>query len=157
MPEFRPAGAGRVRVLMDDAETGLFRFLAGELRAALSSDDRENAVTRRLYPSSYEDQDEEASFREIVGDSLMTEKLEALEKVTNSLGDKSSDITISSEDLGIWLASLTDMRLAIGTRLDVDADKMAAEIDPRDEDAQQLAILHWLGWLQEGLISAAES
>jgi hypothetical protein len=57
--------------------------------------------------------------------------------------------TLSSEEAEMWLTFLTDVRLAIGTRLEVTEELMGADIDPDDPDAAAVSVLHWLGWLQE--------
>jgi hypothetical protein len=55
----------------------------------------------------------------------------------------------------VWLRTINDIRLTIGTRLEVDETKMAAELDERDPEAPALAVLHWLGWLQESFLESA--
>jgi hypothetical protein len=49
---------------------------------------------------------------------------------------------------------LTDLRLAIGTRLDVTEEKMSDDIDPDDPEAAALSVLHWLGWVQGTILEA---
>jgi hypothetical protein len=82
-----------------------------------------------------------------------------LDAVSTSLGDRGgdrgSDVDIEGDALQAWLAALTDIRLAIGTRLEVDEEMMAADIDDSDPDARALAVLHWLGWIQEGILRTA--
>ena len=152
MPEFRPAPDGATLVL-DEVETQLLRQLTAELRALFTGSSVGNGpVLDRLFPDTYYEPDDEAAYREIVGDSLVNEKLQALDTVSTSLGEGTTELTISGEDFHTWLACLTDLRLAIGTRLDIDEERMAAEVDPKDRDAQALTVLHWLGWLQEGLL-----
>ncbi len=157
MPEFVPTPNSGVRLLLDDTETHVIRRLAGELRALLDGGriDRGDPVYERLFPSAYGDIKDETAYRDLVGDDLVTFKLQALDIVCDALGARASDVTLEGETLDIWLACLTDLRLAIGTRLDVDEERMGAELDPRDPDAQSLAVLHWLGVVQEGVVRAS--
>jgi hypothetical protein len=157
MPDFVPTPNAGVRLLLDDTETHVIRQLAGELRALLDGGriDRGDPVYERLFPSAYEETNDETAYRDLIGDDLVTFKLQALDTVSEALGERSSDVTLEGETLDIWLACLTDLRLAIGTRLDVDEERMGAEIDPRDPDAQSLAVLHWLGFVQEGVVRAS--
>jgi hypothetical protein len=153
MPEFIKMRKGGVRLLLDDAETDVIRRVTAELRALIASEvDANDPVVDRLFPSAYEDERNEQAYRELVGEDLVRYKLEALDAISTSLGEGASDIKLEGDALAMWLASLTDLRLAIGTRLDVDEDRMAADIDPRDPNAQALSLLHWLGWIQEGLL-----
>jgi hypothetical protein len=156
MPEFVPTGTGGARLLLDDMETHVIRQLASEMRALLDGGriDRGDPVYERLFPAVYEDAKDEASFRELVGNDLVRQKLEALDSVESALGEYTSEVTLENESLDTWLACLTDLRLAIGTRLDVDEERMAAEIDATDPEGRSLAVLHWLGWLQEGVLRA---
>jgi hypothetical protein len=152
VPEFHPAPDGATLVL-DELESQLLRRLTGELRALLTGSRVGNGpVLDRLFPDAYETPDDEAAYREIIGDELFDEKLRALDLLSASLSDGATEVTIAGEDFGTWLACITDLRLAIGTQLDVDEERMGAEIDPKDPDAQALTVLHWLGWLQEGLL-----
>ena len=156
MPDVLPAGRGSARLLLDDAETHLLRQLTAELRTLLDGGeiDHGDPVYERLFPATYEDVRDEASFRDLVGDDLLKHKLAALEQVSAALGDDQTDVTLEGESLDTWLACLTDLRLAIGTRLDVDEQRMSRDIDPSDPDARTLAVLHWLGWVQEGVLQA---
>jgi hypothetical protein len=151
MVEFVRTSTGG-RLLLDDAETDLIRRMAGELRALLTGLDTDDPVIDRLFPATYEDAAEEASFQALVGDDLVKQKLEALDAVSTSLGALGSEVDLEGELLHTWLACLTDLRLAIGTRLEVDEDVMAADVDPNDPNARPLAVLHWLGWIQEGIL-----
>jgi hypothetical protein len=156
MPDFRPAPGGATLVL-DETEAVLLRQLTAELRALLAGKrPRKDPVLRRILPDAYETPDDQAAYQELVGDDLVREKLRALDIVSIALGD-APEITISGDDFGTWLACLTDLRLAIGVRLDIDEERMGAEIDPHDPDAQSLTVLHWLGWLQEGLVRSVDT
>lgn len=155
MPEFHETLDGP-RLVMDDTEAQLLIRLVTELRALLKTGrvDRGDPMYDRLFPSAYETPKDEAAYRELVGDDLHTHKLEALDVVADALNERGTDITLGEDDFEAWLQCLTDLRLAIGTRLEVDEEKMAAPFDPHDPDGASLQILHWLGWITEGLIDA---
>ncbi len=156
MVEFRRVRGGGARLLLDDAETDVLRNILTELRTILvGSDSASDPVVERLLPDAYEDARDEAAYRELIGDDLVRTKVEALDAIDASLGDAGSDITIDGDALHQWLASLTDMRLAIGIRLDVTEDRMSRELEPGDPDFSHMAVLHWLGWIQEGLLQAS--
>jgi hypothetical protein len=152
MPEFS-AGEGSVRLILDAQESQLLKQLTDEYRAVVTTE-RSGPVHDRLYPAAYADEKDESSYRELTEDDLTTHKLEALEKVRSSVGRRQSDIHISDDDLDAWLSCLTDIRLAIGTRLGVDEQRMSERVSPRDPDAAALSVIHWLGWITEGLIKA---
>ncbi|MGH2760834.1 MAG: DUF2017 family protein [Actinomycetota bacterium] len=156
MADFRPAPGGATLAL-DEIEAGVLRQLAAEMRALLAGNKHhDDAVWKRLFPAAYEQADDQTAYEDLVGDDLTKHKLDALDMVSTALGDGAAEVTITGDDLGTWLACLTDLRLAMGVRLDVDEERMSREVDPRDPDAQALTVLHWLGWLQEGLLRSLD-
>ncbi len=89
----------------------------------------------------------------MVGDDLRSQKAAAIETMRDQLGDRGpSEISVTDSDKETWLPVLTDLRLAIGTKLGVDEDKMGRPLDPTDPEAPALSVLHWLGWMQESLL-----
>jgi Domain of unknown function (DUF2017) len=139
---------------LDPQERDLMRQLLTEMRTLLEADlPRADEVTRRLFPDASDDPREAEAFRELVGDELRGDKLKALNAVDEQLEDGSAGIALEPGGVQGLLSVLTDMRLAIGTRLGVTEDTMASEPDPSDPDAPALAVLHWLGWVQETVLS----
>ncbi|MEA2477326.1 MAG: hypothetical protein QOF16_944 [Actinomycetota bacterium] len=134
------------------------RELIREMETLLEADiPRVDAVVSRLFPDAYDDADESERFRELIGDQLHDAKRAALRTVKESLGTEGKvSVTLAPENAEEWLRVLTDLRLAIGTRLEIDDAKMSADIDPGDPDAQALLLLHWLGWTQELLVEAID-
>lgn len=143
---------GGVRIRMQGDEAELLRRLLTELQTLLDAEvPRADPVVARIFPDAYEEEDDRRSYREMVDGDLREYKLDALKVVRDTL----DDAVLESEQVEAWLTTLTDMRLAIGTRLDVDEELMSAELDPNDPDTPALAILHWLGFLQENIVQAA--
>jgi hypothetical protein len=150
--DFRSASNGATLVL-DEVEAAVLRQLTAEMRALLvGTHQRDDPVWDRLFPKAYEQADDQAAYDDLIGDDLTKHKLDALDTVSTALGEGAAEVTLTGEDVGTWLACLTDLRLAIGVRLDVDEDRMATDVDPQDPEGQALTVLHWLGWLQEGLL-----
>ncbi len=144
-------GAG-VFVELEEDEQELLRRLTGEMRTLLEADiPPEDDVVQRLFPDAYEEAEDQAAYRDLVGSELTRVKLHALSTVRDSL-DGTSAGPLSEDEASAWLAVLTDLRLAIGTRLSVTEEKMEEELDPGDPDAPAYAVLHWLGWVQESIL-----
>jgi len=138
---------------LDSHEAGILRDLVEQMRVLLKESESDDPVHSRLFPSAYEDDEDSASFRDMTGGDLTSMKLEALDAVDGATrrGDQGVT-TLSPEEGEAWVRALTDMRLAIGTRLAVTEETMSAEPDPDDPSAAPLQILHWLGWLQESIL-----
>lgn len=115
----------------------------------------------RLLPDAYRDDAERAAeFRRYTENDLRERKATnarvaraTLDEVVASNGGK---LKLDKEQSAAWLGALNDLRLTLGTRLEVteDADAdlaLAADDDPR----QALYSLYmWLGLLQESLVRA---
>ncbi|MDG2112260.1 MAG: DUF2017 family protein, partial [Actinomycetota bacterium] len=87
----------------------------------------------------------DADYQSLVRDELLERRLEHLEGV---------EATLQAEELDeaqalAWLGLLNDVRLVLGTSLDVSEEDDPSEIDPSDPNDQPRWIYHYLGTLQE--------
>ena len=149
MPRVDRAGDG-IHLSLDEQEAGILRELVKEMRLLLEADiPAGDEVLQRLFPSAYEEEEDQKNYEELIGNELRDVKREALRKVEEALGPSGPlDTELPASDVDEWLRFLNDVRLAIGTRLEVDETKMEKEFDPNDPEAPALSVLHWLGWLQ---------
>ena len=150
------ARAGDVAVAFDADEARVLRGLLTEMKELIDQEAAvQDAVIDRLFPAAYAAPEDTQSFRELVGEELKAGKQGALLVVLSVLGDD-GEVTaiVPRSEVDQWLTALTDVRLALGTRFEVTEEKMSAELDPGDDGAGAIAVLHWLGWMQEMLIRA---
>ncbi|MBO0844847.1 MAG: DUF2017 domain-containing protein [Nocardioides sp.] len=128
----------------------------------------DDPVLARLFPTAYPD-DEEASaeFRRFTEGSLRDGKaagaatvIDTLEEagLPTQLGDERLviDVELDPATALVWLKSLTDLRLALATRLEVEQDDEAYWASLPDDDPRSQAhdIYEWIGVLQETLVDA---
>lgn len=125
----------------------------------------------RLFPEAYADpeagpQDDEmraasAEFRRFTENDLRTRKRDDALAVVRSLdsltvaGDGGAVLELDAEDCLHWLGALNDLRLTIGTRLEVtDEDENDDLYRLPDSDPRKPMVMAylWLGALQETLI-----
>ena len=158
MADVRRDPTGEIRLELEEYEADLLRQLFDEMRTLLEADiPPSDAVLRRLFPDAFEDEEQASAYRELIGDELHDRKTAALRSARDVVGIGGAvNASLGDEQVDQWLALLTDIRLAIGTRLDVTEERMAAELDPADPDAAALSVLHWLGWLQESMLAAID-
>ncbi|MER7541620.1 DUF2017 domain-containing protein [Actinomadura sp.] len=160
----------RVRLAADEA--ALLRALMEQLLALIGGapggDDElaalgiaENAekpddpVLARLFPDAYRDDGEAAEeFRRYTEMGLRDGKREAAGLVLGALTGDGADVVLDEEQAQGWLRALNDVRLALGTRLDVTEEwyEEASAMDPRDPRASLFAVYDWLTMLQESLV-----
>jgi hypothetical protein len=130
----------------------------------------EDPVLARLLPSAYrEDEDAAAEFRRFTESELRSSKAGSAATVVAVLedaglpaevGDSSGlviDVELGAPEVMAFLKALTDMRLAVATRLDLqEGDEDFWESLPEDDPRTHMHdIYEWLGYLQETLVGAA--
>jgi Domain of unknown function (DUF2017) len=136
---------------LSDAERELLRSLPLELLRLLAEDPGDPTL-RRLRQSAYEDDEEaDGEFQELMQRELEDGRRQAL----TLLVETASRERLTAEELDAWLRALTDLRLALGTRLEVTEDTYDRDIDPRDPAAYELSVFAYLSWLQEQAVEAA--
>jgi Domain of unknown function (DUF2017) len=146
---FSRARDGGIELTLSRDERTLLASLATELREQLDGDTGDPTL-RRLFPPAYDDEAEERGYRELAGDSLLDGRREALELLVETV-DRDR---LSAEEADAWLRALNDLRLVLGTRLDVQEDTFAADLRPDDPNAAALAVYAYLSWIQEQLVAA---
>jgi len=135
---------GGVLVRLSPEERSLLLGLVGELRAQLEGESRDPSL-RRLFPPAYDDEEDERAYRELAGDELLSGRRRALEL----LAATARSDRLSAAEADAWLRALNDLRLVLGTRLDVQEDM------PIDRPkSPEHAVYIYLSWLQEQLVAA---
>src|SRR5262249_28534830 len=115
----------------------------------------EDPVLARLLPDAYEDAEDAAEFRRFTEHDLRHKKLDQLKVLAGSLGGGGA-IQLRPEDATAWMVALNDIRLALGTRLEITEDPDDAPAD--DDPARGLyEVYQWLTYLQDSLIDALAS
>ena len=142
---------GDFRLRLSAGERELLASLPTELTALIEADPADPGL-RRLFPPAYEhDEESEDEFRRLMHEELLAGRREALEV----LAETARSERLSGEQLDAWLRALTDLRLALGTRLGVTEDTYDQAIDPEHPQAYELSVFAYLSWLQEQAVAAA--
>ena len=147
-PSIERTRSGDYRLRLNEAERALLRMLHAELGTLL--DDPDDPDLQRLFPPAHDDPERDTEYQTLVHGQLVDGRMRALDTVERALdGD-----TLTPEQADAWLRVLNDLRLILGTRLDVTEETMLEELDPTDPHAQQYAVYAYLSWLQEQLVAA---
>jgi hypothetical protein len=154
---FRATEGGDVVARLDRAEVDIVGLLLDQLEQLLSADADDVAgdpVMARLLPDGHRgDPELAADYRELTETSLRSGKTDDLAVVRATLPDGGGEVRLDREQAGAWLRSSNDLRLAMGTRLDITEDTEPPE-EIADEEDQQLAVYYWLTALQGSLVDA---
>src|SRR5690606_3324307 len=120
--------------------------LVGQLREQLLASTDDPAV-RRLFPPAYpDDAERDAGYQVLTRDTLLEQRLAALDTVEQSLDGRELD----EGGMAAWMTTLNALRLVLGTRLDVDEEPPA--LDPSDPMEPAYAVYEFLGWLLSQLV-----
>jgi hypothetical protein len=139
---------GEYQLRLPPEERELLRDLPAQLRELLTSDD---PALRRLFPpASKDDVALEAEYRHYMGDDLLASHERSLQAMEDTID---ADVVDEEQLLG-WLGALNDLRLVLGTRIDVTEDMYEREMEPDDPRAPAFAVYTYLGWLQEQVVDA---
>lgn len=160
---FRRDGADCVARFSPE-EVKVLRQVASEVVALLTDGfDREDPVVDRLFPDVYrDDPSSSADIRRYTEGDLKTGKIDQAGAMLAALPSSGgTEVVLDDESAEAWLRALNDVRLAIGTRLDVRDDMVvedelddAVMRDPTSARVGQLSLYAYLGYLQQSLVDA---
>lgn len=181
MNGWKKAGRGaRLRLVatIGAQESTVLRGLVGEVRQMLAARGADNSadelaaltgirtgpseppqdrVLARLLPDfSTEDADLAGAMRSLHEPELVAAKDAAAAAVLEAIPDGGGRVELTPEQADTWLAALNDVRLALGTALDVSED-MPEELPPEDPRAAHLGVYHWVTFVQDALVQARRS
>lgn len=139
-----------MRLDLDVHEQAILRELLDELEPLLA--DTDDPSVRRLFPPAYSNQESDDQYRSLVRDQLVRGRARSLATMRDTLANEAIDLEQADE----WLRALNDLRLVLGTRLDVSEDLDYETIDLETPRGRDLAVYGYLAWLQEQLVDALQ-
>lgn len=154
-----------VEAYLFDEEAVVFTDIAFDLRAIIETPALgDDPVRERLFPRAYLDPTEETAemtWAAFAHPELLESRVNTLIMMIDSLKrldvappDRDAGnlkmVLLSPEETECWLKGLNDLRLALGTKLDITEDDQV--ISPDDPHSQLRDIYHWLTALQQELL-----
>jgi hypothetical protein len=157
MKPFRAARGGVVVARLEPAESTVVGLLLDQLEQLLAADAEDvgdDPVLARLLPDGHRgDAEIAADYREMTESALRGGKADDLAIVRATLPAEGGEVRLDADQAASWLRSSNDLRLALGTRLDIQDDTEPPEEITGEED-QQLAVYYWLTAMQGSLVDA---
>jgi hypothetical protein len=140
---------GDFELRLPEDERALLRNVVPQLRQLLDGDLADPAL-RRLFPTAYADDPErDREYQALVRDELADRRRASVELVLATVDASELD----EEQLTAWMHAVNDLRLVLGTRLDVGEDT-DPEPHPDDPDGPLLVLYGYLGYLLEAIVEA---
>ena len=154
MPRFRSpvsaAADGSYVVDLGPNERELLRSVGEQLKGLLLETD--SPALRRLFPPPYgDDTERNEGWTALARPELIEHRLSSLDALIAS----SQATTLDEDQIGAWMRSINDVRLVLGTVLDIDDD--ADEVAVDDTNAATYKAYEVLGFLLDAVVSARSS
>jgi hypothetical protein len=146
--------AGGVEVRLPSGLRDVLRSLCDQLETLLTTEDRSSdPALARLSPAAYPDDPlRELEFEQMAGGDLTEGRLAALRELRETAGAE----VLEEEQALAWLRTLNDLRLVLGTRLDV-TEESGVEDFAGDEAMEAAFELYGaLGMVQGELLLAID-
>jgi Domain of unknown function (DUF2017) len=157
---FRVTSRG-ISIKLAESDARLLADLANQVATLIAgrADTSDDAALDRLLPSAYRDDDASAAeFRRFTEDELADGKvLNALTMVETLEGEPTDGhlrVILDNASAQSWMRSLTDIRLALASRLGL--EDPATEPPHLGDDRYLLSVYNWLGALQWSLVRAVD-
>lgn len=168
---FKSGLGGKLTLKLDAAEQGvllqLFEQMGGLLEVADNDADSDplasllnmsgstqisdDPALARLFPDGYSnDAHASADFRRFTEQDLRAHKVAALATVCKTLSDWKGKSTITEQQAQDWLKAINDLRLVLGTRLEI-TDESETDFEA---DEPGIHLYNYLTYLQGTLIDA---
>jgi hypothetical protein len=107
----------------------------------------------RLYPPAYEDDPiRNLEFERMAGDDLTSQRLSSINAMEGSID---ADL-LNEEQLLSWLGVLNDLRLVLGTRLEITEETTEEDFAAGDPLASTFALYGYLTWLVDAIVRALD-
>ena len=148
---------GDVVARFDAAEAGVLGLLLDQLEQLLTAEADDvgaDPVIARLLPDGHRgDPEIAAEYREMTESALRSGKADDLATMRATLPPSGGEVRLDADQAGSWLRTTNDLRLALGTRLEITEDTEPPD-DATGEEGQQLAVYYWLTAVQGSLVDA---
>ena len=147
-----------VSVHLADWERRLLAEMVSDLRFNLlnhtpASDggDGLDQSLRRLFPPAYlSDPERDTEYQRLMRDELLAERLDHLDLLDDTLAADHLD----EAQITAWMQGLNELRLVLGTQLDISEEDDPADLDPHDPAQRPRLRYHYLGGLLAELLDA---
>lgn len=147
MALFQPQADGTFVVGIEPAVRAWIVEMAEALEETMGTD---NPDIKRLFPTAYpHDPERDAGYQIFARGQQIERKHSAIETMRATVDSE----TFTSEELAAWLGIVNDIRLVLGTRLDVSEDDR--RIRKKDPNAEAHLLYRQLGLIMEYMVDAA--
>ena len=152
MAELFEKKGDRFAVRLGKRERELLVELCQQSRALLETEDpSSDPAVARLFPAAYQDDPlRNLEYETNLGGSPRTGKLAALDTVLRTVDARA----LSEEEFLSWMGVVNDLRLVLGTRIDVTEESTDEDFPAGGPHGDTWQVYQFLGWLLQEMLSA---
>ena len=142
----------RFAVRLGKRERELLVELCQQSRALLETEDpSSDPAVARLFPAAYQDDPlRNLEYETSLGGAPRSGKLEALDTVERTVNARA----LSEEEFLTWMGVVNDLRLVLGTRIDVTEESTDKDFPAGGPQHDAYQVYQFLGWLQQEMLFA---
>lgn len=152
----RSLGENEYVLVLEHSDKEALIGLLDQLRDNLMNGSTDENL-KRLFPTAYhQDPKHDEEYQRLMRDDLLASRLQSLGTATSVLSRESVDnmTVLTSQELDEFARSINNLRLVIGTVLDIDETDIDVDLDEDDPDDQRLVLYGYLGWLLDWAVTA---
>ncbi len=143
-------------LLLEGSDKEALIGLLDQLRDSLMNGSTDENL-KRLFPTAYhQDPKHDEEYQRLMRDDLLASRLQSLGVATSVLARESVDnmTVLTSQELDEFARSINNLRLVLGTVLDIDESDIDVDLDEDNPNDQRLALYGYLGWLLDWAVTA---
>jgi hypothetical protein len=147
-----PVGGGRFAIHLRDEERELLASLPLQLKELVDGA-ADDPWLKRLFPPAYherDDADKQQEWHRLMGEDLVDRRRQQLDV----LAATAMATELDEDSLHVWSQAINDLRLYLGTRLDVTEDTDIDDYDEADPDHGLYVLYGWLSYVQDHVVTA---
>ncbi len=147
---FHPKGDGTFIIGLAPEDREFLADLPRQMAALIESGDE--ASTRRLFPPAYHrdvDGEREEEYRRFMREELLISKSAAMALIAEKVHEE----TLTTDEMNSWMGAINDIRLVLGTQLDVYEGFDVDDLPENDPRLPSLAAYGWLSGLLELIVA----
>jgi hypothetical protein len=151
-PFFFDKKGDRFTVRLRKSQRQLLLELCQQSRALLEHEDpSSDPAVARLFPAAYQDDPlRNLEYETNLRDAPRTGKLNALDTMERTIDAKE----LSEDELLSWMGVVNDLRLVLGTRIDVTEESTDEDFPKTGPHHDAWQVYQFLGWLLQEMLSA---
>jgi hypothetical protein len=146
---------GEFEIRLEPGERDVLRALPAQLRQLIENEDpTSDPAMARLYPPAYPDDPiRNLEYERLAGDDLTSQRLVSIDAMESTIDAE----RVTEEHVLGWLRVLNDLRLVLGTRLEITEETTQTDFPPDDPRASAFALYAYLTWLVDAIVTALSS